>query len=110
MKKLGDVLPIVRHHHESWDGRGYPSGLGGHAIPFLARLVAVADAFDAMASDRPYRRGMDDDKLDTIFQKGSGIQWDPEIVAAMFRVRKTVGDIAREITADPVPELAGLTR
>ncbi len=110
LKKLGDVLPIVRHHHESWDGRGYPSGLGGHAIPFLARLVAVADAFDAMASDRPYRRGMDDDKLDTIFQKGSGNQWDPEIVAAMFRVRKTVGDIAREITADPVPELAGLTR
>ena len=108
LKKLDDVLPIVHHHHESWNGRGYPDGLAGGDIPFLARLVAVADAFDAMASDRPYRKGMDDQKLDGIFQGGAGTQWDPEIVAAMFRIRETVGDIAREISDQPVLELTHL--
>jgi len=99
LKKLGEVLPIVRYHHEAWDGRGYPAGMSGEEIPFVARLVAVADAFDAMASDRPYRRGMDDEKLDTIFRGGAGTQWDPDVIEAMFRVRDKVGAIARE--SDP---------
>ena len=64
IKQLDEVLPVVLHHHEQWDGRGYPQGLAGKEIPLLARIVAVADSFDAMASDRPYRQGMPDEKLD----------------------------------------------
>jgi len=95
LKKLDDVLPVVLHHHESWDGQGYPLGLGGEGIPLSARIVAVADAFDAMGSDRPYRKGMPDEKIDEIFRAGAGKQWDPEVVAAFFRVRHEVGEITR---------------
>ena len=55
IKQLDEVLPVVLHHHEQWDGKGYPHGLAGDEIPLLARIVAVADSFDAMGSDRPYR-------------------------------------------------------
>ncbi|MGD9722224.1 MAG: HD domain-containing phosphohydrolase [Pirellulales bacterium] len=96
IKQLLDVLPGVMHHHEQWDGRGYPSGLKADEIPFLARIVAVADAFDAMGSDRPYRRGMDDDKLDTIMRDGAGKQWDPQVVDAFFRARDEVRAIAHK--------------
>ena len=65
------------HHHEAWDGSGYPHGLKGDDTPLLARVAAVADAFDAMSSDRPYRRGMPDAKIDAIFREGLGRQWDP---------------------------------
>ena len=70
------MLPVVLHHHEPWDGSGYPDGLAGEQIPLLARIVAVADAFDAMRSDRPYRQGMPDEKLDAIIRAGAGKQWD----------------------------------
>ncbi len=93
MKRLDEVLPVVRHHHENWDGSGYPSRLAELEIPFLARVVAVADAFDAMSSDRPYRPALADDKLDCILKAGAGQQWDALVVAAFFRAR---GDI-REI-------------
>src|SRR5207247_2206506 len=55
---LASIIPIVRHHHERWDGKGYPDGLAGEDIALVARIVAVADAYDAMTSDRPYRKGM----------------------------------------------------
>ncbi len=71
IKQLEDSLPVVLHHHEQWDGRGYPHGLEGEAIPLLARIVAVADSFDAMGSDRPYRSGMSDEKLDSILRVGA---------------------------------------
>ena len=58
MPGLEAILDAVRHHHERWDGAGYPDGLGGEAIPLLARLLAVADAYSAMTTDRPYRKGM----------------------------------------------------
>ena len=57
-QQLADVLPAVLHHHEQWDGKGYPFKLAGEQIPLIARILAVADAYDAMSSDRPYRRGM----------------------------------------------------
>jgi HD-GYP domain-containing protein (c-di-GMP phosphodiesterase class II) len=105
LKQLGDVLPVVRHHHEAWNGAGYPVGLAGEQIPLLARIVAVADAFDAMSSDRSYRRGMADERLDEILRQGSGTQWDPEVVAAFFRIREQLRQmITREPTADPVDE------
>ena len=68
LKQLDQVLPVVRHHHEAWDGKGYPFGLAGEEIPLFARIVAVADAFDAMSSDRPYRKGIPDEKLDAILR------------------------------------------
>jgi HD-GYP domain-containing protein (c-di-GMP phosphodiesterase class II) len=85
IKQLSDVLPVVLHHHEQWDGRGYPHGLAGEQIPFLARICAVADAYDAMSSDRPYRKGMPEEKVVRIFKEGAGSQWDADVVNAFFR-------------------------
>ena len=79
------TLETVRHHHERWDGGGYPDGLSGTETPFLARLVAVADAFSAMTTDRPYRKGMERGKALRILEEGAGTQWDPECVAALLR-------------------------
>ena len=105
LKQLGDVLPVVRHHHEAWNGRGYPFGLAGNEIPQMARIVAVADAFDAMSSDRPYRKGMPDDKLDEILQRGAGRQWDARVIDAFFRIRDKIRRICRpEGNHEPVPE------
>ena len=64
-------VDIVRHHHEAWDGTGYPNRLKGHAIPFGARVIAVADSFDAMTSDRPYRSGMSVHQAATILRAGT---------------------------------------
>ena len=90
LRKLDEVLPVVLHHHESWDGQGYPGRLGGEEIPFSARIVAVADAYDAMASNRPYRQGMPQEKIEAIFRSGAGQQWDPDIVEALM---DALGDI-----------------
>jgi len=84
IKQLSDVLPAVLHHHEQWDGAGYPFKLSGDQTPLIARIVAVADAFDAMSSDRPYRKGLPFDRVDQIFKEGAGRQWDPNVVAAYF--------------------------
>ena len=92
---LKAVLPGVRHHHESYDGTGYPQQLAGQAIPFLGRLIAVADAFDAMSSDRPYRKGLGDAKIDEILRNGAGQQWDPDVVDAFFQARDEVREIAQ---------------
>jgi hypothetical protein len=75
---------IVRHHHEQWDGGGYPDGLAGEAIPIGARVVAVVDAFDAMTSHRPYRRAIAREEALRRIAAGAGQQWDPKIVA-VFR-------------------------
>jgi len=95
LKKIQHVLPAVLHHHESWDGSGYPHGLAGEAIPLIARIVAVADAFDAMGSDRPYRKGMDDAVLDRILREGAAKQWDASIVEAFFRARADIRAISK---------------
>jgi hypothetical protein len=78
-------MDIVRHHHERWDGQGYPAGLKGLDIPFGARVVAVADSFDAMTSDRPYRAGIPINKAAQIMHEGRGQQWEPVIVDAFLR-------------------------
>ncbi len=77
-----DVGPIVRGHHERWDGGGYPDGLAGEAIPLGARIVAVADAFDAMTTDRPYRKALALEKAWEILREGAGKQWDAAVVEA----------------------------
>jgi HD-GYP domain-containing protein (c-di-GMP phosphodiesterase class II) len=77
---------LVRHHHERWDGRGYPDGLAGEAIPLGARILAVADTFDALTSDRPYRKGMSAEKATAILREGSGSQWDAAVVDALLSI------------------------
>jgi putative nucleotidyltransferase with HDIG domain len=96
VKQLDQVMPVVRHHHEAWDGSGYPAGLKAEESPLLARIVAVADSIDAMSSDRPYRKGIPDDKLDQILREGAGRQWDPTIVGAVFRVREDLRLIGQD--------------
>ncbi len=86
VSSLADVLPIVRHHHERYDGRGYPDGLAGEAIPFGARILAVADVFDALASDRPYRAALPPTKVIEMIVEGRGTQFDPRVVDALLRV------------------------
>ncbi|RCS51925.1 HD-GYP domain-containing protein [Bremerella cremea] len=100
LKQLKDVLPVVLHHHEQWDGKGYPYGLVGETIPLMARITAVADSYDAMSSDRPYRKGMPAEKVDQIFREGSGTQWDPKVVEAFFAARDDIQLIMREERAE----------
>ena len=80
---LAQYAPIVRSHHERYDGRGYPDCLAGEAILFEARVVSVADAFHAMISDRPYRAARSFGTALEILREGSGTQWDPDVVTAM---------------------------
>ncbi len=87
---LVPALPIVRSHHEQWNGKGYPDGLAGENIPRLARIVAVCDAFDAMTSDRPYRKGLPVDVAFGEVEKQSGQQFDPECAAAFLAIRERV--------------------
>jgi response regulator RpfG family c-di-GMP phosphodiesterase len=77
---------IIRHHHEWWDGRGYPDGLMGHQIPFLARIMTVADAFDAITTNRPYRAGRSFQEGFDELQYWAGIQFDKEVVVAFQHV------------------------
>ena len=84
---LEDTLDAIRHHHERWDGGGYPFGLKGEETPLLARLMAVADAYSAMTTDRPYRKGMAPGRAQEILADGAGTQWDPACVRAFLSVR-----------------------
>jgi HD domain len=87
LKKLSHILPGVRHHHESLDGSGYPDRLSGEQIPLEARIIAVADSFDAMSSDRQYRKRLTPMQIDDIFHRGRGQQWDCSVVDALFACR-----------------------
>lgn len=115
MKFPYPVEPIVRHHHENWDGAGYPEGLSGTDIPLACRILAVVDCYDALRSDRPYRRGMDDREAIRIIQDRRGTMYDPTIVDEFTRIRDRLGlgDIGEESTplhtsstptASPQPE------
>ena len=87
------ALDAVRHHHERWDGKGYPFGLRGEETPLTARIMAVADAFSAMTTDRPYRKGMDEGQALRILQEGAGTQWDPSCVAAFAAARRALDSL-----------------
>jgi HD-GYP domain-containing protein (c-di-GMP phosphodiesterase class II) len=95
LEPLNYVLPGVLHHHESHNGRGYPDGLAGDRIPLDGRILAVADAFDAMTSDRPYRNGMPLAKAEAILKDGAGKQWDPEMIDAFFRAMPDILEIKK---------------
>src|SRR6185436_7231613 len=74
------VQPIVRHHHERWDGRGYPDGLRGEQIPVTARIMSVVDCFDSVREDRPFRSGMSRIEAIELLRKGAGTHFDPRVV------------------------------
>jgi hypothetical protein len=85
LSKLNFTLPGILHHHERWDGNGYPHKLKGDEIPLVARILAVADSFDAMTSSRPYRQHMPIERARQIISEGAGVQWDPEIVQVFLK-------------------------
>jgi putative nucleotidyltransferase with HDIG domain len=91
------VFDIVLHHHERWDGTGYPVQLMGEAIPRLARIVAVADALDALTSDRPYRRAHTFQRAARAIQAGAGSQFDPALVALFIQQRGEIARIMRSL-------------
>ena len=80
LSQLKDLIPIIKSHHEQWDGKGYPDGLAGEDIPLEARIVSVVDAFHSMVSHRPYRQAMPVDKAMYILKSGAGTQWDKNLV------------------------------
>jgi HD-GYP domain-containing protein (c-di-GMP phosphodiesterase class II) len=80
LKLLSRVGPGIRHHHEHWDGTGYPDGLAGENIPLMARLLAVADACEALMSDRVFRQALPATRINAIFSAGAGAIWDPRLV------------------------------
>ena len=88
---LHDLIPIVKYHHEQWNGKGYPEGLKGEEIPLAARIVAVADTYHALISDRPYRKGMSVEKACEILKMGAGIQWDADLVRQFIQIAPSLG-------------------
>ena len=92
---LAPVAPLVRSSHERWDGRGYPDGLRGTAIPLGARVIAVCDSYDAMTSDRSYRRAMSEEVALAELRAGAGSQFDPQVVAAFLRVWEQAQPVSR---------------
>ncbi len=109
IRQLDNILPIVLHHHENWDGNGYPHGLTGTEIPLMARIVAVADAFDAMSGDRPYRKGMPYEKVDTILKNGAGMQWDTRVIDAFFAIREDVQNLYSDTSSQEASQKKVLT-
>lgn len=104
LAEFADVLPMVRSHHERPDGRGYPDRLGGDEIPWLARVLAVADVYDALTSDRPYRAGMDRETALGLMIAGSGSWLDATVLAAFLALGATRG--LRPEAADRMASLA----
>jgi len=97
----GQLHRLVRHHHERWDGGGYPDRTGGDRVPLGARVLAVADAFDALTSVHPYRGAMDADRAARVLADGAGSQWDPRVVDALL------AHLARPNAAAPVVSAHG---
>lgn len=93
------VVPIVRHHHESWDGTGYPDGLKGEGIPIGARILAVVDCFDALTWDRPYRVRLSEEEAFEIVRERRGTMYDPQVVDAFMTVYKEIASHALDVPA-----------
>jgi HD-GYP domain-containing protein (c-di-GMP phosphodiesterase class II) len=86
IRSIADATPAILHHHEHFDGSGYPDGLAGDGIPTASRILLVSDAFDAMTTDRPYRKAMPIEAAVDELKRGSGSQFDPEVVVAFLRI------------------------
>lgn len=88
---LRDLIPIVKYHHERIDGKGYPEGLANGDIPLAAKIVAIADTYHALTSDRPYRKGMSIEKAVSILEEGAGSQWDANLVRTFISIAPSLG-------------------
>jgi putative nucleotidyltransferase with HDIG domain len=95
------VTPLVRHHHENWDGSGYPDGLRGEAIPLGARVLSVVDCFDALTSDRPYRPRLSTEQAVVILHERRGRMYDPRVVDMFTALHRELSGIAAEVRAAP---------
>ncbi|MBY0525464.1 MAG: HD-GYP domain-containing protein [Gemmataceae bacterium] len=102
IKQLEHLRPGVRNHHERWDGKGYPDRLKGEEIPFLARLLAVADSCDAMMANRAYRSALPTSRIDAIMTAGAGTQWDPRIIDHFMACRDELYPICQRGIGDSV--------
>jgi HD-GYP domain-containing protein (c-di-GMP phosphodiesterase class II) len=91
---LKPTMPCIRNHHERWDGKGYPDGLAGDSIPLSARIVAIADAYDAMATDRPYKKALPLEECEGLLRKNAGVMFDPRLVEIF--VKRKLGALYRE--------------
>jgi HD-GYP domain-containing protein (c-di-GMP phosphodiesterase class II) len=101
------LTSAIRHHHEWWDGRGYPDGLHGETIPLAARVIGIADAYDAMSSDRPYRRALSPLAIRAEFERFAGVQFDPALTKDFLSILETgLGDGDLAVVADAVTDVA----
>jgi putative nucleotidyltransferase with HDIG domain len=102
VRSLSKVVTLVRHHHERYDGKGYPEGLKGEDIPLGARILAVADGYDSMITDRPYRKRFSLEQTKEELQRSAGTQYDPAIVDAFFKVLDSKAHrLVESTSADP---------
>lgn len=106
IRQLKDIIPGMRHHHEALDGTGYPDGLAGGEIPLMARIIAVADTFDAMTSDRLYQKAKDDDFVIQTLHRLSGSRYDPKVVQAFVKAHVKLGRPLTAAAGAPVPQPA----
>ncbi len=97
---LREIVPLVLYHHEWWNGSGYPEGIKGDKIPLGARILAIADSYDAMTSDRPYRKAMDQDEAIAEIRKFAGTQFDPSLVEIFISELEKNRQMVEEIRAD----------
>jgi len=103
IQSLHRILPIVRHHHERWDGAGYPDGLSGRGIPLGARIVAVCDAYRAMTENRPYRAALSTSEARDELEAGAGTQFDEDCVEALFQALDRRDSVAEVVPLRPPP-------
>jgi len=104
LRSVSHYLPIIRHHHERVDGTGYPDHLEGNDIPIGARITAIADGWDAMVSDRPYRAGLDEEEAVTRLRQGAGTQWDGGLVRVFLDLLD--GGLTRRVTESQLAAIA----
>lgn len=105
-KFRGGVQRAVRHHHERWDGDGYPDGVKGKEIPLASRIILISDTIDAMTTDRPYRKRLGLDAVVAELQKCRGTQFDPELVevaVSSVAVRRLINGVAADVSAEFPP-------
>jgi response regulator RpfG family c-di-GMP phosphodiesterase len=98
IEMLRPIMPAVRNHHERWDGSGYPDKMIGESIPLVARIVAIADAYDAMATDRPYKKALPIEECEAVLRKTGGKMYDPDLIEVF--VSRKLGELYREDYAD----------
>jgi putative nucleotidyltransferase with HDIG domain len=102
--QLADVIPGMKYHHEKWSGGGYPEGLVGEKIPMQARIVSVADTYDAMTTTRPYQKAMELDYVVERIRQFSGVRYDPVVVTAFLRAYEKGNLAPIPVTSSPLDE------